>query len=228
MEMVAENTEIAHADARSDSKSGDPPRWLRWLLLPSIIIVAISFSRVTTVFIVAVVLAISIELILSRFRSRRVMYACSLAVLLFAAVFTVGIVGHTKSVPSTVTGLLVQGGDFGVMLTGEEGTGGDMIALVRKGDFQRILSGREGLGESGNEYVVELTYRTQSILGVSALQPVVDAIDSKLVVSDYRQYLRGGITGRVMFPITLVLGVLPLACLVCWDRKNLFGRRIPR
>ena len=224
---MTENVEIAHADAKSNPKSGDPRKWFRWLLLPSIIIVAISFSRVTTVFIVAVVLAVSIELILSRFASRRVMYACSLAVLLFACVFTFGIVGHTKSVPSTVTGLFINGGDFGVMLTGEEGTGGDMIALIHKGDFHRILT-RRGMEESGNEYMVELTYRTQSILGISALQPVVDAIDSKLVVSDYRQYLRGGVMGRVMLPITLVLGALPLACLVYGDRKNFFGRRIRR
>ena len=152
------------------------------------------------------------------------MYACSLAVLLFAAVFTVGIVGHTKSVPSTVTGLFVQGGDFGVMLTGEEGTGGDMIALVRKGDFHRILN-RGGMQESGIEQTVELTYRTQSILGITALPPVADAIDSKLVISDYREPLRGGIVGRVVLPATLVLGALPLACLVYGDRKNLFSRR---
>ena len=81
-----------------------------------------------------------------------------------------------------------------------------------------------GMQESGIEQTVELTYRTQSILGISALQPVADAIDSNLVVSDYRQYLRGGIMGRVMFPITLVLGALPLACLVYGDRKSLFGR----
>jgi hypothetical protein len=220
--MVTETTEVPLTDAKSNSESGDLRIWLRWLLLPSIIIVAVSFSRVMAVFGAAVVLAISIELILSRFPSRRVMYACALAVLLFAGVFTLGIVGHTKSVPSAVTGMFSQSGEYGVIVTGDEATSGDLMALVHKGDFYRIL------GQEWNEYnqcPVELTYRTQSILGISALPPVADAIDSRLVISDYREYFRGGIVGRVVFPITLVLGALPLAYLVYKDRKNLSRKR---
>jgi hypothetical protein len=226
---VTENVDVAHADAKSNSKSGDPRRWLRWLLLPSMIIVAISFSRATTVFIVVVVLAISIEFILSRFSSRRVMYACSVAVLLLAGVFTLGIVGHTKSVPSAVTGMASQDSfgpeDYSVIVTCDEAKSGNLMAIVHKGDFYRIL-GQEW--DENNQYPVELTYRTESILGIWALPPVVDAIDSRRVISDYRQNLRGGIVGRVVFPITLVLGALPLAYLVYKDRKNLFSRRIRR
>jgi len=226
---VAENAEIAHADAKSDSKSDDPCRWLRGLLGASILIVAVSFTRVLPVFAVAVVLAVSIYLILSRFPSRRVMYACSLAVLLFAGVFTLGIVGHTKSIASAVTGMSSQSSfgpeEYCVIVTCDEARSGDLMAIVHKGDFERIL-GQEW--NEDNQYPVELTYRTESILGISALPPVADAIDSKRVISDYRESLRGGIVGRVMFPITLVLGALPLAYLVYKDRKNLFGRRIHR
>jgi len=226
---VAENAEIAHADAKSDSKSDDPYRWLRGLLGASILIVAVSFTRVLPVFAVAVVLAVSIYLILSRFPSRRVMYACSLAVLLFAGVFTLGIVGHTKSIASAVTGMSSQSSfgpeEYCVIVTCDEARSGDLMAIVHKGDFERIL-GQEW--NEDNQYPVELTYRTESILGISALPPVADAIDSKRVISDYRESLRGGIVGRVMFPITLVLGALPLAYLVYKDRKNLFGRRIRR
>ena len=222
---MTEIAEIAHADSKSD----DPRRWLRGLLLASILTVAFSFTRVLPVFAAAVVLAISIYLILSRFPSRRVMYACSLAVLLFAGVFTLGIVGHTKSVPSAVTGMGSQGGfgpeEYFVIVTCDEATSGDLMAIVHKGDFERIL-GQEW--NEDNQYPVELTYRTESILGISALPPVADAIDSKRVISDYRESLRGGIVGRVVFPITLGLGALPLACLVYGDRKNLFGRRIRR
>lgn len=226
---MAENAEIAHADAKSDSKSDDPCRWLRGLLGASILIVAVSFTRVLPVFAVAVVLAVSIYLILSRFPSRRVMYACSLAVLLFAGVFTLGIVGHTKSIASAVTGMSSQSSfgpeEYCVIVTCDEARSGDLMAIVHKGDFERIL-GQEW--NEDNQYPVELTYRTESILGISALPPVADAIDSKRVISDYRESLRGGIVGRVMFPITLVLGALPLAYLVYKDRKNLFGRRIHR
>ena len=226
---MAENAEIAHADAKSDSKSDDPCRWLRGLLGASILIVAVSFTRVLPVFAVAVVLAVSIYLILSRFPSRRVMYACSLSVLLFAGVFTLGIVGHTKSVASAVTGMSSQSSfgpeEYCVIVTCDEARSGDLMAIVHKGDFERIL-GQEW--NEDNQYPVELTYRTESILGISALPPVADAIDSKRVISDYRESLRGGIVGRVMFPITLVLGALPLAYLVYKDRKNLFGRRIHR
>ena len=226
---MAENAEIAHADAKSDSKSDDPCRWLRGLLGASILIVAVSFTRVLPVFAVAVVLAVSIYLILSRFPSRRIMYACSLAVLLFAGVFTLGIVGHTKSIASAVTGMSSQSSfgpeEYCVIVTCDEARSGDLMAIVHKGDFERIL-GQEW--NEDNQYPVELTYRTESILGISALPPVADAIDSKRVISDYRESLRGGIVGRVMFPITLVLGALPLAYLVYKDRKNLFGRRIRR
>ncbi len=229
MEMVTENVDIARADAKSNSKSGDPRRWLRWLLMPSIIIVAIAFVRLPAVLGVTVVVAITIEVTLSGFPSRRVMYACSLAVLLFASVFTLGIVGHTKSVPGAVSAMFSQGGEYGVVVTGDEVPSGDIMALIHKGDFERLLIART-TEEPGSVYMVavELTYRTQSILGIAALPPVADAIDSKLVISDYRQHLRGGIVGRVVFPITLVLGALPLACLVYVDRKNLFGRRIHR
>ncbi|MCX6000221.1 MAG: hypothetical protein NTU41_11740 [Chloroflexi bacterium] len=229
--MVTENAEIAHADAKSNSKSGDLRRWLRGLLLPSILIVAVSFGHVMAVFGAAVVLAISIELILSRFPSRRVMYACSLAVLLFAGVFTLGIVGHTKSVPSSVTGMFSQDGwwfgseDYCVIVTCDEARSGDVMAIVHRGDYERILS--QDWNED-NQYPVELTYRTESILGISGLPPVAEAIDSKRVISDYRDSLRGGIVGRVVFPITLVLGALPLAYLVYKDRKDLFGRRSRR
>lgn len=226
---MAENAEIAHADAKPNSRSDDPRRWLRGLLLASILIVACSFTRVLPVFVAAVVLAVAIYLILSRFPSRRVMYACSLAVLLFACVFTLGIVGHTKSVASAVTGMSSQSSfgpeEYCVIVTCDESRSGDLMAIVHKGDFERIL-GQEW--NEDNQYPVELTYRTESILGISALPPVAEAIDSKRVISDYRESLRGGIVGRVMFPITLVLGALPLAYLVYKDRKNLFGRRIRR
>jgi hypothetical protein len=229
MDMV---TEITPVDAKSNSKSDDPRRWLRGLLLASILTVAFSFTRVLPVFVAAVVLAVSIYLILSRFPSRRVMYACSLAVLLFAGVFTLGIVGHTKSVPSAVTGMGSQGGfgpeEYFVIVTCDEATSGDLMAIVHKGDFDRILMQRLATSDASQDQVVEVTYRTESILGISALPPVADAIDSKLVISDYRESLRGGIVGRVMFPITLVLGALPLAYLVYKDRKDLFGRRIRR
>ena len=226
---MTEIAEIAHADTKSNSKSDDPRRWLRGLLLASILIVAVSFLGVLAVFAAAAVLAVSIYLILSRFPSKRVMYACSLAVLLFACVFTLGIVGHTKSVLSAVTGMGSQGGfgpeEYFVIVTCDEATSGDLMAIVHKGDFERIL-GQEW--NEDNQYPVELTYRTESILGISALPPVAEAIDSKRVISDYREYLRSGIVGRVVFPITLVLGALPLAYLVYKDRKDLFGRRIRR
>jgi len=115
--------------------------------------------------------------------------------------------------------------EYCVIVTCDEARSGDLMAIVHKGDFERIL-GQEW--NEDNQYPVELTYRTESILGISALPPVADAIDSKRVISDYRESLRGGIVGRVMFPITLVLGALPLAYLVYKDRKNLFGRRIHR
>jgi len=226
---VAENAEIAHADAKSNPKSGDSRRWLRWLLLPSILLVAFSFERVLAVYVAAWVLVVSIELILIRFPSRRVMYACSVAVLLFVGVFTLGVVGHTKSVPSAVTGMASQDWlgleDYSVIVTCDEAKSGNLMAIVHKGDFERILGQQ---WNEDNQYPVELTYRTESILGISALPPVADAVDSRRVISDYRENLRGGIVGRVVFPITLVLGALPLAYLVYSDRKNLFGRRIHR
>jgi len=227
--MVTENAEIAHVDAKSNPKSGDSRRWLRWLLLPSILLVAFSFQRVLAVYVAAWVLVVTIELILNRFPSRRVMYACSVAVLLFVGVFTLGIVGHTKSVPSAVTGMASQDWlgleDYSVIVTCDEAKSGNLMAIVHKGDFYRIL-GQEW--NENNQYPVELTYRAESILGISALPPVADAIDSRRVISDYRENLRGGIVGRVVFPITLVLGALPLAYLVYRDRKNLIGTRIRR
>ena len=225
-------TEIAPADAKSNSKSDDPRRWLRGLLLASIIIVAFSFLHVVAVVVAAVVLAVAIELILSRFPSRRVMYACSLAVLLFVGVFTFGIVGHTKSIPAAVTGMFSQSSlgpeEYGVILTGDEATSDGLMAIVHKGDFERILWQGYLSSDASQPQFVELTYRNESILGIADLPPVANAIDSKLVISDYKEPLRGGIVGRVMFPITLVLGALPLAYLVYKDRKTLFGRRIRR
>jgi len=225
--MVTENAGIAHADAKSNLKSGDSRRWLRWLLWPGIVLVAFSFQPVLAVYITAWVLVVSIELILNRFPSRRVMYACSVAALLFVGVFTLGIVGHTKTVPSAVTGMGIQDWlgleDHSMIVTCDEAKSGNLMAIVHKGDFYRIL-GQEW--DENNQCPVELTYRSESILGISALPPVADAIDSRQVISDYREHLRGGIVGRAVFPITLVLGTLPLAYLVYRDRKNLFGRRI--
>lgn len=227
--MVTDTTEVPVTNAKSDSRSGNWHTWLSRLSLPAIIVVTFSYIHHVGIVVAALALIVSVEVIARRFPNRRVMYACSLAVLLFAGIFTLGIVGHTKSVPSAVTGMSSQGGfgpeEYCVSVTCDEAKSGNLMAIVHKGDFERIL--RQEWNED-NQYPVELTYRTESILGISALPPVADAIDSKRVISDYREYLRGGILGRVVFPITLVLGALPLAYLVYKDRKDLFSRRIRR
>jgi hypothetical protein len=224
--MATETAEVPVANAKSDSRSGNWHTWLSRLSLPAIMLVAYSYIHHVGIVVASLVLIVSVVFILRRSPSRRVMYACSLAVLLFAGVFTLGIVGDTKSVPSAVTGMWSQGGfgpeEYGVSVTCDEAGGGKLMAVIRKGDFNRML-GQEW--NENNQYPVELTYRTQSILGILSLPPVADAIDSRLVISDYREYLRGGITGRVVSPLTLVLGALSLSYLVYKDRKNLFGKR---
>lgn len=227
---MTERDGIAQAHAKSNPESADRLRWLRWLLVLSVSVVAWSFGRNVALLVAAIVLLVTIEVIVSRFPSRRVMYACSLAVLLFAGVFTVGVVGDTRTIPSAVTGMWSQGGfgpeEYCVDVTCSEASSGKLSAILRKGDWERIL--HQSSISAVNPYPVELTYRTQSVLGISSLQPVADAVDSRLVLTDYRQYLRGGIVGRVALPVTLILGVLPLAYLLYKDGRGLVDREIRR
>jgi hypothetical protein len=224
--VETERSETGHAAAKSNRQSGDRFRWFPLSFFPSLAVVGLSFVQNAAISVAAAVMLASIGLIVSRFPNRHVMYGCSLAVLLFAGIFTLGIVGDTKSVPSEVTAMWSSGGGFGpdeycVDVTCSEASGGKLSAFLRKGDWERIM--REDWSGTDDPCPVELTYRTQSILDIASLEPVAEAIDSKLVIADRRQFPRGGILGRVALPVTLILAVLPLAYLVYKDRRELFG-----
>lgn len=158
------------------------------------------------------------------------MFACSFVVLLFVGVFTFGIVGDAKSVPSAVTAMWSQRSGVGpeqycVDVTCSEASSGELSAILRKGDWEVLL--REWVG-TDNPIPVELTYCTQSILGIVSLPPIADSINSKLVIVDRTQFPRGGILGRVVLPVQLVLGALPLIYVVYKDRRELSGRLVHR
>jgi hypothetical protein len=224
--VETERSEIADADAKSNPETGNRFRWFPLLFVPSVAVVGLSFVQHAAISVAATAMLASIALIVSRFPNRHVMYGCSLAVLLFAGIFTLGIVGDTKTVPSAVTAMWISGNGFGldeycVEVTCSEASGGKLSAFLRKGDWERIM--REDWSGTDDPCPVELTYRTQSILDIASLEPVADAIDSKLVIADRRQLPRGGILGRIAPAVTLILAVLPLAYLVYKDRRELFG-----
>jgi hypothetical protein len=219
--MASDTAGVPITKAKVDSRPLNRHKWLSRLSLPAVMLITYSFLHHVWIMVTALVLIVCVALILHFIPTRRAMYACSLAVLIFTAVFTLGIVGHAETVPGTVTTMWSQGEEYGVGVTYGGANGDKVMAVVRKGDFYRM----QEQWKEDDQYSVELTYRTQSVLGISSLPPLADAIDSKLVISDYRAYLRGGITGRVVLPLTVVLGVVPLAYLVYKDRENLLTRR---
>jgi hypothetical protein len=225
--VETERSETGHAAAKSNRQSGDRFRWFPLTFCPSLAVVSLSFVQHAAIWVAATAMLASIPLFVSRFPNRHVVYGCSLAVLLFAGIFTLGIVGDTKTVPSAVTAMWISHAGFGpdeycVDVTCSEASGGKLSAVLRKGDWERIM--REDWSGTDDPCPVELTYRTQSILDIASLEPVADAIDSNLVIADRRQLPRGGILGRIAPTVTLILAVLPLAYLVYKDRRELFGR----
>jgi len=140
--------------------------------------------------------------------SKRVPWAWSLALLLFVLVCTAGVTSSPKTVPSMKTGQWSHGGSlpwnrYGVAVTCDESKDGRLPAYLHRGDFFALV------GQDN----VELTYRSESVLGLWDIGLAVDSINSKTVLSGGSRGFHGGVVDKVSSSLAIVFGVLPLAYL---------------
>ena len=178
------------------------------------------WDRIDMAWWAAVPVAIGAGVVLWRFRSKRVLYAGSVAVFLLAIVCTVGVISSSPdTVPSVVVGKWTKEGGgyytstgqsvpkttvYKVRVACQDSETGHLVASLDKPSWDALHIGEQ----------IDLIYYAESILGVWHIGLVVDSINSERVVFGGSSGFHGGgwaIFGSVL---SLILGIFPPSLLI--------------
>ena len=157
-------------------------------------------------------IAVPVVAILWLFRSKFVLYAASGMVLLLAVVFTIGVVSSSPRMVSSVVlekwteqrCVSYAGGGMAtihlVKVVCEDSKNGYLIVNLWGSSYATLHVGEQ----------VELSYSTESILGIWDHRIVVNSMGSIVVLSCGSRGFHGGYVDTFMALLTLGLGIYPL------------------